>query len=97
MYSIIGFSTPVNTPNVSQSPCTSFLFSLVGWDCTAENNTEVILNKKPKRIGPPYVLSLSHRSAVASAGTDRRWIYLLSCLCMPMSEDQGINNSQGGA
>lgn len=58
------------------------------WACTGENNTMVILNKRQENwtwICCPLPLSTALLSAVA----DRRWIYLLSCLCIPMSETLG--------
>lgn len=54
----------------------------------ARNNTMVILNKRQEnrsrvrrrrhRLGPL-------RTLLPSAAADTRWIYLLWCLCMPMS------------
>lgn len=46
------------------------------WHVQAKNNTTVIRNKRQE--------NWSWMRPLRTA--DRRWIYLLSCLCMPMSE-----------
>lgn len=59
-------------------------------DCTGHNKTLVMLNKRQENWAWMSRL-LPHRTAFSAAGTDRRWIYLLLCLCMPISRTQRIN------
>ena len=70
--------------------------SVACWDRAGHNNTSVILNnRQEKKNWTSICWPLPPQDP--SAGTGRRWIYLLSCLCMPMNETGGINNSLGGA
>lgn len=65
------------------------LLSLVCSDCARENKVMVILNKREENW-IWICCSLPRRTTFPSAGSDRRWIYLLSCLHIPMRETQSI-------